>query len=81
MVYDMQEEVLVVLEQRFGVRRADVTLASRLQEDLDLDSIDLVDIMGIVQEKTGVSVDVADFLQARTLGDFLSILEGVVHRA
>lgn len=80
MVDNLQQEVLAVLEERFGVRKEDVTLQSRLREDLDLDSIDLFDIMGMLEEKTGVSIDVADFLKAKTLGDFLSILQEIVQR-
>lgn len=81
MVHNMQEEVFAVLEEKFGLKREDVTLESRLQEDLDLDSIDLFDMMGVLEERSGVSVDVNDFLRAKTLGDFLSILEEVVNRS
>ena len=81
MIHNMQEEVLAVLEERFRIKREDVTLESRLQEDLDLDSIDLFDMMGVLEERAGVSVDVNDFLRARTLGDFISILEEVVNHA
>jgi acyl carrier protein len=77
----MQEEVLVVLEEKFGVKREDVTMETRLHEDLDLDSIDLFDMMGVLEERICVSVDVNDFLRAKTVGDFISILEELVkHR-
>lgn len=80
MVDNVQEEVLAVLEQKFGIKRENVTLQSRLREDMDLDSIDLFDIMGILEDKTGVSIHVADFLKAETLGDFLSILKEIIAR-
>lgn len=78
---DLREEMLQVLEERFAIPRSEVTDESRLQEDLDLDSIDLFDIMGVIEKKTGISVVLSDFIHARTFGDFLRTLESLVVKA
>lgn len=78
---DLREEMLLVLEERFGVTRQGVTDESLLQDDLDLDSIDLFDIMGVIEKKTGVSADLSDFIKARTFGDFLKVLESLSDQA
>jgi acyl carrier protein len=49
---------------------------SRLFEDLEIDSIDVVDLMDEVQRYTGRKVSVEDFRSVRTVGD----LAGVMHR-
>lgn len=74
---DLQQEVLAVLVERFDVDPAGVTAESRLREDLDLDSIDLFDIMGLIEQRIGVSVELSDFMQAKTFGDFIAVLERV----
>lgn len=81
MIDNVKDEMLSVLEERFGVDRTAVTLESRLREDLDLDSIDLFDIVGLVEKKTGVNVHVSDFVHAKTFGDFLATLESLLSQA
>ncbi len=71
---DWREEMLVVLEERFDVARERVTDSSLLREELDLDSIDLFDVMGVIEKKLGVSADLNDFIHARTFGDFLKVV-------
>lgn len=71
---DWREEMLNVLEERFDVARDLVTDASLLREELDLDSIDLFDVMGVIEKKLGVSADLNDFIHARTFGDFLKVI-------
>lgn len=74
---DLREEMLKVLEERFGVSRESVTNESLLQDELDLDSIDLFDMMGVIEKRTGVSAELSDFIKARTFGDFLRVLESL----
>lgn len=81
MTADIREEMLMVLEQRFGVSRVGITDESLLREDLDLDSIDLFDIIGVIEKKTGVSADLSDFIHAKTFGDFLKVLESLTAKA
>lgn len=81
MTNDLREEVLSVLAERFGMDRDAVTDESRLKEELDLDSIDLFDILGLLEKKTGREIVLADFAQVQTLGDFLVRLEAIVVKA
>ncbi len=73
----LQKEILAVLQERFDVDAASVTSESRLREDLDLDSIDLFDIIGLIEQRMGVSVELSDFVQAKTFGDLIAVLERV----
>jgi acyl carrier protein len=66
-----------VLSDKFKVDSASVTDETKLQEDLDLDSIDLFDMIGEIEKQRGISVDINDFIQARTFGDLVTTLEGV----
>lgn len=73
----LREEILSVLSDKFKVDSASVTDETQLQEDLDLDSIDLFDMIGEIEKQRGVSVDISDFIQARTFGDLVTTLDGI----
>lgn len=57
------------LEELFEVPVEKITLHARLAEDLDLDSIDAVDLIVKLQDYTGKKISPADFKSVRTVGD------------
>jgi acyl carrier protein len=56
-----------------GPERSDITRESTL-EDLDLDSLDLVEIAQLVQEIWGVEFEPQDFVDVKTVGDALDLV-------
>jgi acyl carrier protein len=69
------------LEQHFEIDEALVVPSARLKEDLDLDSIDAVDLTLELNRVTGRKLDVAIFRQARTVGDVLSAVQAALAAA
>ena len=73
-----KEEILAaiadVLEQEFELERARLVPEARLFEDLDLDSIDAVDLVVRLQQQTGLKVKAEDFKSIRTLGDVADVI-------
>jgi len=59
------------LEDMFEVPPEKVSLEARLFEDLDLDSIDAVDLVVKLQELTGRKFKPEEFKSVRTVGDVL----------
>ena len=59
------------LHDIFEVPESAITLESRLLEDLDLDSIDAVDLMVKLQELTGRKIPPEEFKSVRTVGDIV----------
>ncbi len=57
------------LHEMFEVPEAKITYEARLFEDLDLDSIDAVDLVVKLQEYTGRRIAPAEFKAVRTVGD------------
>jgi len=47
-------------------------------DDLDLDSIDAVDLVVRLQQKTGIKVTAEDFKSIRTLGDVVDVIAKLV---
>jgi acyl carrier protein len=74
MVIDIYKEVLSVLQASFDIDPSTVLPSSRLREDLDLDSIDLFDMIGVIEKRLGVNPELSDFTNAKTVSDFVEIL-------
>lgn len=53
----------------FDIPAERITNEARLSEDLDLDSIDAVDLIVRLQEYTGKKIAPAEFKAVRTVGD------------
>ena len=74
-----KEEIIAaikdVLVQEFECDPAALTPEVRLFEDLDLDSIDAVDLVVRLQNQTGLKVKAEDFKSIRTLGDVAAVIE------
>jgi acyl carrier protein len=62
------KEYMVTL---FDVPPASITLDADLVEDLDLDSIDAVDLVVKLQELTGQKIKPEEFKTVRTVGDIV----------
>jgi acyl carrier protein len=72
---DLFNRIRTTLVELFQLKPADVTMASRLFEDLEIDSIDVVDLMDEVQQFTGKKVTAEDFRSVQTVGDLVAVME------
>jgi acyl carrier protein len=72
---DIFNRIRTTLVELFQLKPADVTPEARLFEDLEIDSIDVVDLMDEVQRFTGRKVTAEDFRSVRTVGDLVAVME------
>ena len=77
-VFDTLKNTLV---EQFELDPAKITPEARLSEDLDLDSIDAVDMVIKLQELTGRKVSPEDFKSVRTVGDVQRVIEKLLSSA
>jgi acyl carrier protein len=63
-----------ILVETFELEGDKITLDSRLQEDLDLDSIDAVDLVVKLQQYTSAKIDPSVFKQVRSVGDVVNAI-------
>lgn len=68
------EEVQRRLSEMFELDRGSIREDSLLREDLDLDSIDAIDLAVKIQEITGARVDEAQLRNVRTVGDVVDLI-------
>jgi acyl carrier protein len=57
------------LQDLFDLPAEKITLGARLSDDLDLDSIDAIDLVVKLQEYTGRKISPSEFKTVRTIGD------------
>jgi acyl carrier protein len=77
-----QKEVLdiikKIMEEMFEIDSELITPNARLNEDLDLDSIDAVDMIVKLKEITGKDVRPEDFKNTRTIQDVMASVSKLV---
>lgn len=66
---ELFDELRTILVEMFELDPANVVPEARLYEDLDIDSIDAVDLVIRLRELTGARVDPEDFRSVRTVQD------------
>ena len=72
------EALTHILVDEFEVEAADITLEASLYEELDLDSIDAVDLVIKLQQMTGKKIKPEEFKAVRSVGDVVTAIEGLV---
>jgi len=72
---DVFQTLKDTLVEQFDLEPAKIIPEARLAEDLDLDSIDAVDMIIKLQEMTGRKVSPEDFKSVRTVGDVQQVIE------
>lgn len=67
------------LQDIFEVPESDIRLDSHLVEDLDLDSIDAIDLMVKLQDITGRKIPPDEFKSVRTVGDIVERVHALLN--
>ena len=75
---EIHEKLRTVLADSFRLDPARVTLEAHLFTDLDLDSIDAVELAIQLQEITGKRVKAQDFKDVRTVGDVVKTVHAML---
>ncbi len=78
---EIEKTVRDVLAKDFEVDPARLTPQTNLFTDLDLDSIDAIDLVVRLQQETGRKVNPEDFREIRTLEDVVAAIEKIVAAA
>ena len=65
-----------VLQKEFDFGADELRLDTHLIDDLDLDSIDAIDLAVRLEERTGVSFDEEELKGIRTIRDVVELIDG-----
>jgi len=79
---EKKEEVFSIIKEAFielfEINNADITLEANLYEDLDIDSIDAVDLLVYLKDKIGKKPSAESFKNVRTVGDVVDVIYSLV---
>jgi acyl carrier protein len=75
-IYEMISDILVTM---FEIEEDEISMDAHLYEDMDLDSIDAVDLVVKLREITGKKIDPEDFKQVRTVKDVVDAVEKITN--
>lgn len=78
---DIYQEITHLLVQLFELDAADITPQSRLYEDLELDSIDAVDMVVHLQKRIGRKIKPEIFKSVRTVQDVVDAVEQLIRES
>lgn len=78
----LSEEIVLTnlcewMEELFEIEPADIQLESNLYSDLDVDSIDAIDLVVKIKELTGKQVKPEDFKNVRTVQDVVVVIQNM----
>jgi acyl carrier protein len=74
------EQLRGVLHELFEIDPAQVSLESHLYDDLEIDSIDTIDLILRLKEMTGRKIQPEQFRNVRTVGDAVNALEALLQQ-
>lgn len=77
-IFNILRDALVEL---FETDPASITLDSNLYQDLEIDSIDAIDLIDHIKRQTGKKISAEDFKSVRTVGDVVEAVFRLVNTA
>jgi acyl carrier protein len=78
---EVQAWVVDLLTEMFELEKSELTSGSNLYADLDIDSIDAVDLAVKLKQLTGQRLQPEVFKSIRTIGDVVDALAGMTEQA
>ena len=75
---ELFKRIVTILTENFEIDRAKITPTARLSEDLDIDSIDAVDLIVQLKPLLGGNVQPDMFKSVRTVQDVVDVLHGLI---
>jgi acyl carrier protein len=72
---DTFETVKEIIVELLGVEESKVTLEARFREDLEADSLDLVELIMAFEDKFGGEISDEDVQQINTVGEAVGYIE------
>ena len=71
----VEERVIAIIVDQLGADADEVTMDSRFREDLEADSLDLVELMMAFEEEFGGEISDEDAMSIETVGQAVELLK------
>lgn len=74
---EIQKILTDALVSLFEADESQITLETHLYEDLEIDSIDAIDLIDHIKRQTGYKLKAEDFRNVRTVGDVIAAVKNL----
>ncbi|MCQ2770868.1 MAG: acyl carrier protein [Clostridia bacterium] len=71
----MLDTLKKIISRQLGIEEDDITVETRIMDDLGADSLDIVEMVMGIEEETGVSIPDEVVATFETVGDVLNYIE------
>ena len=71
----MQDKIVKMIANKLGKKVEDIKLESRLIEDLGADSLDIVEMLMMLEDEYGITIPDQDAMKLSTIGDIVAFME------
>ncbi len=70
----MEEKIIKMIASKLNKKVEDVKLESRLVEDLGADSLDIVELLMMLEDEYGITIPDQDAVKLSTIGDIVKFM-------
>lgn len=70
----LEEKLIKIVAEKLNIEEKNITLASRFQEDLGADSLDIVELLMEIEEEFGVNISDEESERLKTVGDAIKFI-------
>lgn len=70
----LEAKVFKIVAEKLNIEEKNVSTASRFQEDLGADSLDIVELLMEIEEEFGVSISDEESEKLKTIGDAVKFI-------
>jgi len=77
---ELYNHIKTLMVELFEIEEDNINMQSNLYDDLDIDSIDAVDLMVELKNFTGIKIEQGAFREVRTMEDVVKTVYGIVHQ-
>ena len=71
----MEDRIKEILAEELSLDVADITLESSIKDDLGADSIDMMQVVDVLEQEFDIEVDTSDLQEIITVNDIVTYLK------
>lgn len=77
---ELQNKVINMITKKLGKKEGEVTLNSRLVEDLNADSLDIVELLMLLEDEYGIVIADEDAIKLNNISDIVNYISSKIKK-
>lgn len=72
---ELQDKIIKMIASKLSKKVEEVTLQSNLVDDLGADSLDIVELLMMLEDEYGITIPDQDAMKLSTIGDIVTFMQ------